>query len=112
MYFDGWRLSPDDPARLREQIAPLIGATAAAAIDLRQVLIARDALESLPGLLRELMPGQPIMALLVMDDTPMRRGSADLKRLVAGLLRDAGVEVETLVLSGHGGQLHTDERAV
>lgn len=112
MYFDGWRLSPDDPDRLRGQIAPLIGTSAAAAIDLRHVLVARDALKHLPDLLRELMPGQPIMALVVMDDTPMRRGEDDLKRLAIGLLRDAGVEVEALVLSGHGGHLHTDERAI
>ena len=26
MYFDGWRLTPDDPDRLREQIGPLVGA--------------------------------------------------------------------------------------
>lgn len=111
MQFDNWHLSPTNIPLLRNQIRPLIG-SAADAIGLQQVLIARDALEQLPRLLGQLSGSAPPRALLVMDDVAMSRGGVDLKPLVMAILRSGGVDVEPLVLRGHGGKLHADEQTV
>jgi glycerol-1-phosphate dehydrogenase [NAD(P)+] len=111
-YFNGWRLTPDDIPALREQVRPLIGDAAIDSVGLERVVIARDALEQLPGVVRALSDGEPTGVLLVMDQQPMRRGDADLKPLVVALLREAGLAVEVLALDGHGGPLHADMHAV
>jgi glycerol-1-phosphate dehydrogenase [NAD(P)+] len=112
MYFEGWQLTPDDVGRLREQIRPLIGDMAADSIGLGWVIIARDAIARLPALLVELCGSSRPEALLVMDDTPMRRGDDDLKRYALAQLHAGNVRVETLALRAEHGKVYADERNV
>jgi glycerol-1-phosphate dehydrogenase [NAD(P)+] len=77
-------------------------------IRLRKMIFESDAIFRLPSLLRDDFHGSGERLLMVMDATPMRRGSADLKPLVLKLLRQAGLEVEPVVLQPDGsGQVHT-----
>jgi glycerol-1-phosphate dehydrogenase [NAD(P)+] len=52
-------------------------------------------------------PGAPL--LVVMDQTPMRRGADDLKKLMLETLRQSSWEVEALLMEPDAtGQVHTD----
>jgi glycerol-1-phosphate dehydrogenase [NAD(P)+] len=60
-------------------------------------------------LLNEVEADPAAALLVVMDQTPMRRGPDDLKWLALDLLRRAGWEVEALVMRPDStGQVHTD----
>lgn len=74
---------------------------------LRRMLFEPGALLRLPALLDEAgAAGRQVLA--VADPTPMRRGSDDLKPLVLGMLRAAGLDAAPLVLEPDAtGQVHT-----
>lgn len=71
------------------------------------------ALFRLPEVMQKvgIQPGQPL--LVVMDTTPMRRGTESLKPLVLRLLREAGWQPEELVLQPDAlGMVHTEMKHI
>jgi len=101
-----------DPAQGQQfwkEIRQLPGFPIADAIPLRSMLIEEGAVFKLPAVLQSLGVTNETPLLVVMDPTPMRRGSQSLKLLVLSLLRQAGWEVRDLVLQpDQSGQVHTD----
>ncbi len=85
------------------------GYPAGEALPIRAILFASNALDQLPAqlVLAGAQLDQPVV--VVMDPTPMRRGSDDLKPLVLARLRAAGWQPEPLWLTPDAtGQVHTD----
>lgn len=103
---------PYDPAQndvFWERIRQLPGFPKEDVIPLRQMIFEPGAIFRLPEILRSAEVGFSMPILAVMDATPMRRGDDSLKPLVLRVLRQAGWEVETLVLEADAtGQVHTD----
>src|SRR5947209_5779123 len=78
-------------------------------VDIDEILIGPDVLLQLPAVLQRAGISSGMQALLVMDETPMRREEEDLKPCVQALLCNAGYQVETLWLQGDQyGLVHAD----
>lgn len=102
---------PYDPADASfwQAISRLPGFPSRETICLQRMIFESDALFHLPDVLAEIgaLQGRPL--LVVMDPTPMRRGSESLKPLVIETLRQGGYQPESLVLApGEKGLVHTD----
>ena len=103
------RFDPAENELFWRAIREIPGYPAGEEIPLRRLLIESGAMYRLPEVLASVSPTSKGGVLAVMDDTPMRRGTDDLKALVLGVLRDAGWEPTPLVLEPDGsGQVHTD----
>ena len=103
------RYDPADNEKFWSEIRQIPGFPGGEEIPLKLMLIEAGALFRLPEV-TESVSGKPIGEVLaVMDPTPMRRGSDDLKPLVLQVLRDAGWTPQILVLEpDDSGQVHTD----
>lgn len=78
-------------------------------IELKKVIIGEDAILDLPRVLRDLAPNDSEEVVLVMDKTPMLRGSVSLKPMVKQMLAEAGFEVHVVELAGDAdGVVHPD----
>lgn len=80
-----------------------------APIGLGSVAIGPDALETLPGVVAAVRADGPVV--LVVDETPMRRGPDDLKPLAERMLAER-FPTRTAVLRAHGPELHADADAL
>ncbi|MFZ5809670.1 MAG: iron-containing alcohol dehydrogenase [Chloroflexota bacterium] len=105
-----------DPAendRFWQKVRSLPGFPHGEDIPLRRMVFETDALFQLPAVLNELEISKDGRLLLVMDATPMRRGTAELKPLCLQILMDNGWTVEPLVLlPDAGGQVHTEMKRI
>jgi HAD superfamily hydrolase (TIGR01450 family) len=106
------RFDPADMDALRHALAtdppedPPGGPAALAG--LRTVEAGPDALEGLADLVARLVPGGQGRVLVTQDRRPFSRDGASLKPLVAGRLRDAGLQVEVLELGDGHGHMESD----
>lgn len=101
-----------DPTQLHALRAALAAADphgTLAPIGMRHVRIGEGTLDDLPALVDEVRAAGPIV--IIQDATPMRRGSGDLKALVAELLAGRG-SVEVATLGAAGEPLHADAAAL
>jgi glycerol-1-phosphate dehydrogenase [NAD(P)+] len=74
-----------------------------------QMVFASGAISQIPEVLQKAGADHAAPLLVVMDQTPMKRGKDDLKRQILDVLRGASWEVETLVMEPDStGQVHTD----
>ena len=103
-----FRLDPADMDRLRQAIAARPDAAELPGVDLGRVEAGPDALDALPGLLRNLAPGGSREILLIQDRRRFARDGADLKPMVHDQLRRAGFAVEVLELGDRNGSMHSD----
>ena len=78
-------------------------------IGIGSVEIGPDALASLPEVVARVRADGPVV--LVVDETPMRRGTDDLKARAAAMLQ-AAFPTRTAVLHAHGSELHADADAL
>ena len=103
------RYDPADNEKFWSEIQQIPGFPGGEEIPLKTMLIEAGALFRLPEV-TAFVSGKPVGEVLaVMDPTPMRRGSDDLKPLVLQVLRDAGWTPQILVLEpDETGQVHTD----
>lgn len=77
-------------------------------LELRKTICSLDAILELPAVLDELAPGTREV-ILVMDQTPMKRGNDDLKPMVRDMLATAGYAVELVEIEGDKhGVVHPD----
>lgn len=77
-------------------------------LELQQTLCAPDAILELPRVLNELVPGKREV-ILVVDQTPMKRGAGSLKPMVREMLATAGYAVELVEVEGDKhGVVHPD----
>jgi glycerol-1-phosphate dehydrogenase [NAD(P)+] len=82
-------------------------------IELRDVLVGRDAVRRLPQALQSLGVKPGTRVVTVMDGTLILRGRENLKELVLRILQDAGYRPEKLVLQGDKfGVVHADAAQV
>lgn len=101
-------LDPTDLPRVIRTVRAWPGAERYPLLELRRVEIAPDAYDRLGEVVGELAPDAS-RVLVVQDDTPMRRHSADLKRTVSELLSGAGFDVGVCELTGGAdGSLHAE----
>jgi len=103
-----WLPDPTDLDALRRHFASSDG-PARGAIGLGRVRIAAAALDHLVADVAAIRRPGPV-ALLV-DETPMRRGDADLKALIQAML-GTSFEARTAVVHAHGAELHADADAL
>src|SRR5574341_580277 len=100
---------PADGAGFWQAISHLPGYPADTHEPIRTMLFESGAVYRMPDVLAGAGAERNGPLLVVMDQTPMRRGADDLKRLVLDLLRRAGWEVETVIMEpDQTGQAHTD----
>lgn len=97
------RPTPDLAQTLREELAASAD-DRLAAIGMERVRVGPGALERLPDDVRDVAGHGPVVVLE--DATSMRRGDADLKATVAGLLD--GLAAVRVVLGPDDGQVHAD----
>jgi glycerol-1-phosphate dehydrogenase [NAD(P)+] len=103
-----FKLDPTDLPGLLRTVRAWPGADRYPPLELRRVEIAPDAFARLGEVVSELAPDAREV-LLVQDDTPMRRGGADLKRDVSEILSGAGLDVGVCELAGGAdGTLHAE----
>lgn len=103
------RFDPAEQERFWDAIRRIPGYPVGDQIPLKTMLIESGALFRLPSVLDALSEKSQGEVLVVMDPTPMRRGSDSLKPLVLDVLRNAGWQPNTLVLEpDSSGQVHTD----
>jgi glycerol-1-phosphate dehydrogenase [NAD(P)+] len=104
---------PADNDRFWQKVRSLPGFPQGEDIPLRRMVFDADALFQLPAVLNELEIAKDRRLLLVMDATPMRRGTAELKPLCLQILMDNGWTVEPLVLlPDASGQVHTEMKRI
>ncbi len=100
---------PGDGSGFWEAISRLPGYPQGLHEPIRQMIFESGAVYKTPDVLKEVGADPAAPLLVVMDQTPMKRGPDDLKRLVLEVLRRAGWEVETLGMEPDAtGQVHTD----
>jgi glycerol-1-phosphate dehydrogenase [NAD(P)+] len=103
-----FELDPTDLPNLLRTVRGWPGAHEYPPLELRRVEVEADAFARLGEVVGELAPDARSV-LVVQDDTPMRRGGADLKRGVAEVLVGAGLEVVVCELTGGAeGSLHAE----
>lgn len=99
--------SPADLPALKRWLAERPDADQLRPLAIQHILIQPDALANLPAVLDELPASRRVV--LVLDDTPMRRGSDDLKPLVHEVLTSNQRRVEPFVFRpGEDGLVHAD----
>jgi glycerol-1-phosphate dehydrogenase [NAD(P)+] len=77
-------------------------------LELRQTICAPDAILELPNVLQALAPGTREV-ILVMDQTPMKRGTDSLKPMVREMLAAAGYAIDLVEIEGDKhGVVHPD----
>lgn len=100
---------PADGPRFWEAISRIPGYPEDEREPIPQMIFESGALHRAPDVLAKAGANPAAPLLVVMDQTPMKRGPDDLKKLVMEVLRKAGWEVETLVMQPDPtGQVHTD----
>jgi glycerol-1-phosphate dehydrogenase [NAD(P)+] len=78
-------------------------------VRLRQMVFESNALQRLPEILVDAGVSRESRLMVVMDETPMRRASDDLKPLLLGIVQGAGWLCETVIAPPDAtGQVHTD----
>jgi len=102
-------LDPADLDGLRRRIADAEGSAGLKPIGMRQVLIGRDALDSVADVVDGVRRPGPVVVL--QDTTPMVRRGADLKAGVAARLERIG-DVRVAVIGTPGHPLHADAAAL
>jgi len=100
-----------DPAsrNFQEQLSRLPGYPPGLELPLKMMLFADDGLQQLSSVLAESGIERERPLLVLMDTTPMKRGSDDLKPLLLQTLQTAGWRLQPLWLEpDNGHQVHTD----
>ena len=103
------RFDPGNLDQFKSQIRAIPGYPAGEDLLIRDMVFESGALWRLPDLLLHAggKPDQPLS--VVMDRTPMKRESRDLKELILGILKNNGWQVDVIWLEPDGkGQVHTD----
>jgi glycerol-1-phosphate dehydrogenase [NAD(P)+] len=78
-------------------------------VRLRSMSFEQDGVQRLPAILADAGARQDQPLLVVMDQTPMRRGSEELKPLVLRILQDSGwTPLQVVAPPDRTGQVHTD----
>jgi glycerol-1-phosphate dehydrogenase [NAD(P)+] len=107
------RYDPGDGKTFWKLISRLPGYPTTVHEPIREMMFAPGGLFELPRVLHAVGASVHHPLLLVMDETPMRRGSEDLKSLVRAVLQGAGWPVQTVALSPDvSGQIHADMAGV
>lgn len=100
---------PGDIQRFKRDIEQIPGYPAGEELPIRAMVFESDAVFRLPELMALAGARQEQPVLVVMDRTPMRRGTADLKPLILNILTEAGWQPEALWLEPEAnGQVHTN----
>jgi len=103
-----FRYDPADMDGLRRALASRADAATLPKLDLRRIEAGPDALDALPGIIRDVAPAGASAVLIVQDRRPFVRDGADLKPLVREQLERAGFDVEVLEMGDAHGYLHSD----
>jgi len=82
-------------------------------ITLEKIAIGKQLIEQLPLIMEEISPDGVTSALIVTDETPIKKGSAVLKDAIAKIFQDQGIQTQLLTLSADNTHLlHADMQAV
>lgn len=100
---------PGEGKKFWNAIQKLPGYPLEEGMPIREMLFASGAIFQLPRVFNEIGADPTKHILVVMDPTEMQRGEESLKPLVLRILKDAGWQVEPVVLEPDAtGQVHTD----
>ncbi|CAB1064055.1 hypothetical protein D1BOALGB6SA_8846 [Olavius sp. associated proteobacterium Delta 1] len=82
-------------------------------IALQKNAVGKHLIEQLPLIMDEISPDRVTSALIVTDETPIKKGSAVLKDAIAKNFQDNGIQTQLLTLSADSTNLlHADMQAV
>lgn len=82
-------------------------------ITLEKLIIGKGKIEQLPSIMKEISNSKVQKVLIVGDETPIQRGAAALKDLVAEIFKQKGIPAELLTLKADRTKLlHADIEAV
>lgn len=100
---------PADGSRFWEAISQIPGYPEGVHEPIKPMIFEAEAINKTPDVLKNAGADPAYPLLVVMDETAMKRGKHDLKRLILDILRRAGWEVEAVVMKPDTtGQVHTD----
>ena len=81
-------------------------------IALQRVAIGKHIIEQLPAIMNEISSAPVSAVLIVTDETPIKRGGAVLKDLIAEIFQGQGIQTQVLTLTADKtGLLHADVQA-
>ncbi len=82
-------------------------------ITLEKLLIGKQLIEQLPGIMKQISDGTVGEVLVVADETPITRGKTILKTLAIDVFQEKGARAELLILAaGRSNRLHADMAGV
>jgi glycerol-1-phosphate dehydrogenase [NAD(P)+] len=103
---------PYDPAEGRkfwESIRKLPGFPAEETMPIKEMIFESDALFRTTEILKSVGAHQEAPLVIVMDESPMRRGPEDLKAFLISMLNREGWQTQTVLMrADESGQVHTD----
>jgi hypothetical protein len=103
------RFDPGPGVASWEGVRALPGYPLGENVCLRRMILESDAVERLPEILGSAGARRDAPLLVVMDETPMRRGGDDIKPLLLAIVQRAGRSPEAVVAQPDDtGQVHTD----
>jgi glycerol-1-phosphate dehydrogenase [NAD(P)+] len=103
-------VDPTDLDAVRHAVGLDETSTSLRDIGMAAIVIGPDALDDLPRLVAAVRRSGPIV--VVVDRQPMRRGTADLKELVAARLAEVDPGIRVVRIGKDGGDLHADAAAI
>lgn len=107
------KYDPTKMALLKQLIQSASNGESFEEITLKKVVIGKSVMEQLPSIMEEISGGMVKEVLVVTDETPIKRGEATLKELVASLFQEKGIKAQLLTLTaGNTTLLHADMERV